>query len=104
MLSTHWTEPYQRPDFQIFFCPVITMDVTFTHMGSRINLLGTTPTAQDILLYSCEKQVTDLTPPSFIVASSDDGLVRCRIASLTTNHSFVMVLVLPSSEQRVAQL
>lgn len=73
--ATHWTEPYQRPDFQILFYPVITMDATFTHMGSRINLLGSTPTAQDILLYSCEKQVTDQTPPAFIVASSDDGLV-----------------------------
>ena len=73
--ATRWSIPEERPDFQILFYPVITMDESFTHMGSRINLLGDHPSQQDILLYSCEKQVTKQTPRALIVASSDDGLV-----------------------------
>ena len=73
--ATRWNSPEERPDFQVLFYPVITMDESFTHMGSRINLLGDHPSRHDILLYSCEKQVTKQTPRAFIVASSDDGLV-----------------------------
>ena len=69
------TQPLDRPDFQILFYPVITMDASFTHDFSRQNLIGKKPSKQLIAEYSCEKRVTADTPPAFILASSDDGLV-----------------------------
>ena len=38
-LSTH-SKADVRPNFQILFYPVITMDKSYTHMGSHDNLLG----------------------------------------------------------------
>lgn len=77
-LATHYTHKAERPDFQVLFYPVITMDTAFTHMGSRINLLGDNPSEELETLYSNEKQVNRETPEAFIVASSDDGLVPVR--------------------------
>ena len=76
--ATHYNGPEQRPDFQILFYPVITMDKTFTHMGSHNNLLGRNASQEQIDLYSNEKQVTRDTPPAFIMANSDDDLVPVR--------------------------
>ncbi len=61
-----------RPAFQVLFYPVITMDKTFTHMGSRTNLLGENVSQQLEDLYSNEKQVTSETPRAFITFSDDD--------------------------------
>ena len=44
--ATHFTNAENRPDFQILFYPVITMDAAFTHQGSRENLLGKNPSQQ----------------------------------------------------------
>lgn len=76
--ATHYTSADNRPDFQILFYPVISFDTTFTHMATRENLIGTTPTPAMIELYSNEKQITRDTPPAFIAASTDDGLVPVR--------------------------
>lgn len=65
-----------RPDFMILVYPVISFHPAITHMGSRNQLLGTEPTPEKIKLYSNELQVTDQTPPSFLVHASDDGAVR----------------------------
>ncbi len=64
-----------RPDFAVLIYPVVTMDSTFTHMGSRRALLGENPTPQQVEYYSNEKQVTDKTPPAFLVHTTDDGAV-----------------------------
>jgi acetyl esterase/lipase len=64
-----------RPDFQILLYPVITMKENATHMGSRINLLGKTPTEDMVKQYSMESQVTDKTPHAFITFCSDDNAV-----------------------------
>ena len=63
------------PAFQILFYPVITMDATFTHMGSRENLLGKNPSEEMVRLYSNELQVTEKTPKAFIVLTADDSAV-----------------------------
>ena len=73
-LSTHFDEE-TRPDFQILLYPVITMDASFTHTGSRENLLGKNPSQELVDYYSAEKQVTKNTPPAFIVLCSDDRVV-----------------------------
>lgn len=72
--ATHFDET-TRPDFQILFYPVITMDKRYTHMGSRNNLLGENPDNKLVEKYCNEKQVTPQTPPAFIMHSSDDKTV-----------------------------
>ena len=64
-----------RPNFQILFYPVITMDEKYTHMGSHNNLLGSDASAELEERYSNEKQVTKDTPRAFIVYSDDDKSV-----------------------------
>lgn len=72
--ATHFTED-SHPDFQILFYPVISMDLSICHKGSRERLIGKTPTDEQIKLYSNELQVTSQTPPAFIMHSSDDRVV-----------------------------
>lgn len=66
-----------RPDFQILIYPVISMADAVTHSGSRERLLGKSPTAEALASASNDLQVTDLTPPAFLVHTSDDS-VRCE--------------------------
>ena len=73
--ATHFTDAETRPDFQILFYPVITMDPAYTHMGSHDNLLGKNPSKELEQKYSNELQVTPETPQAFIMHSSDDGAV-----------------------------
>lgn len=74
-LATHYSGPETRPDFQILFYPVITMDPTYTHGGSRFNLLGENPSKELQDKFSNELQVTSDTPRAFIMLSSDDTVV-----------------------------
>ena len=64
-----------RPDVAILVYPVITMTDPFTHAGSRRNLLGDNPAPGLIELLSNEKQVTEKTPPCFLVHTADDPVV-----------------------------
>lgn len=73
-IATHAPEAL-RPNFQILFYPVITMDKSFTHMGSHDNLLGKDASAELEKEFSNEKQVTKETPRAFIVYSDDDKVV-----------------------------
>ena len=63
-----------RPDFMMLIYPVITFG-EFAHVGSRENLIGKTPSAVQLELYSNEKQVTANTPPTFLVHAQDDKTV-----------------------------
>ncbi len=65
-----------RPDFMILAYPVISMDPTVGHGGSRTNLIGENPTKEMQDFYSNEKQVKDNTPPTFIFHSQDDQAVK----------------------------
>lgn len=62
-----------RPDFMMLIYPVISAEHSITHKGSFKNLLGANPSPEQLLLYSGEKQVSDKTPPAFLVHASDDG-------------------------------
>lgn len=64
-----------RPDFSLLIYPVISMDSTFSHMGSRVNLLGSTPSPETVTRFSNELQVSSETPPAFMVHSLDDDAV-----------------------------
>jgi acetyl esterase/lipase len=82
-VSTHFNEKvYEsmdsisaRPDFSILIYPVISMDSSITHMGSRENLLGKNPSSELVKRFSSEQQVTKNTPPAFLVHSLDDEAV-----------------------------
>jgi len=63
-----------RPDFMVLVYPVITMGEK-THGGSRRNLLGPSPSAELIDLFSNEKQVTGKTPPAFLTHARTDAVV-----------------------------
>jgi acetyl esterase/lipase len=64
-----------RPDFTILAYPVITMNKSFTHMGSRRNLIGLHPSASLVHRLSNETQVTGKTPPAFIYLTDADKTV-----------------------------
>lgn len=65
-----------RPDFLVLGYPVITMETGVGHAGSRINLIGKTPTPEQVAEYSNEKRVTPDTPPTFIFQTdADTGVV-----------------------------
>lgn len=68
-----------RPDLGILCYPVITME-SFGHAGSRKNLLGDHPSAEDIRLLSNEKQVSPGTPTTFIWHTWEDQAVPVRNA------------------------
>ncbi|WP_291125886.1 alpha/beta hydrolase-fold protein [Flavobacterium sp. UBA6031] len=82
-LSTHFNEKvYQpedstsaRPDFSLLIYPVISMDSSITHWGSRVNLLGSSPSQELVKHFSNALQVTDKTPQAFMIHSMDDGTV-----------------------------
>jgi len=85
-LSTHFDEKVYdikdnisaRPDFSILMYPVITMDASFTHMGSRRNLIGENPSEEAVRHFSNEQQINEKTPPAFLVHSADDKAVPIK--------------------------
>jgi acetyl esterase/lipase len=85
-LATHFdagdpiaTDPIDRIGCKPFICvlayPIISMDTLFTHMGSRLNLIGNTPPQALVDSLSIEKQVTLNTPPCFLVHGTVDTMV-----------------------------
>lgn len=82
-LSTHYdAEIYPnnnifsaRPDFSILVYPVISFQNELTHGGSRTNLLGTSPSQEEIDYFSNELQINQDTPPALLIHSIDDEIV-----------------------------
>ena len=74
-LATLYSSDKTRPDFQILFYPVISMQKGVTHGGSRKNLIGENPSQELEQKYSLERQVSPRTPQAFIMLSSDDDAV-----------------------------
>ena len=64
-----------RPDFQILFYPVISMEQGTTHQGSRDNLLGKSPKRKLVNEYCNEQHVGKHTPRAFLVLADDDRAV-----------------------------
>lgn len=66
-----------RPNFQILFYPVISMEESATHKGSVSNFLGDSQHDEAIVReYSNDKQVRrHATPPAIIILASDDKSV-----------------------------
>lgn len=66
-----------RPDFQILFYPVISMDVNKGHRGSSVNFLGADLDKANIVKqFSAEQNVhRHLTPPAILFMAGDDRIV-----------------------------
>ena len=97
--ATHFT-PDSRPDFQILFYPVISLDGDITHMGSRENLIGKDAGEELVKLYSNELHVTADTPVAFIMHSSNDGTVPVEntlryFAALTASKVYSTLHIYP---------
>lgn len=85
-LAAHYSTAFDCPEVRSVFpdshsvqasvlCyPVITADPAFSHHGSFENLLGTYPedTATQAA-FSCDKLVSDKTPPAFLWHTAQDG-------------------------------
>jgi acetyl esterase/lipase len=82
-LATHFDKAYVanphevdlRPDFMILIYPVISMDAEITNTLTRKALLGSSPSTEQIRLFSNELHVTKQTPPTLILQSADDMVV-----------------------------
>lgn len=64
-----------RPDFMILVYPVISFTDSIGHIGSRTNLLGSSPTKEQVNFFSNELHVNTKTPPTFITHAMDDTVV-----------------------------
>lgn len=67
-----------RPNFMVLIYPVVSMDSSFTHKGSRGSLLGEHPSSDLVEFYSNELQITEQTPPTFLLHASDDDVVPVK--------------------------
>lgn len=67
-----------RPDFMLLIYPVISFSDSIGHQNSREQLIGKNPTPQQVVEYSNELQVTNETPPAFLVHASDDEGVKVQ--------------------------
>jgi len=54
-IDTHTQAPL-KPKFQIVFYPVVTMNKTYSHIGSHDNLLGKDASKELVNLYSNKKK------------------------------------------------
>ncbi len=74
--STNPLEKFSsKPAFLVLLYPVITMDTTFGHIGSRKMILGEHPNAALADSLSTEKRVTKNTPPTMLILADDDKTV-----------------------------
>ena len=80
-IATHLTGD-ELPAFQVLYYPVISMDASYTHAGSRRNLLGSNPSSALVKLYSSDKQVTAQTPPAYICWANNDDVVKPANSSM----------------------
>ena len=84
MLSTHYNfaampfakDTFLKPNFSVLIYPVITMDDSLAHSGSKARLIGKDAPKNDVDFFSCEHQVNAKTPPTFIVLAADDKVVN----------------------------
>jgi acetyl esterase/lipase len=67
-----------KPYLSVLVYPVITMDASFTHAGSRTNLLGDNPPQELVDSLSNEKQVSANSPPAFLVHGTVDVIVPVK--------------------------
>ena len=74
-VATH-AAPAVRPNFQILFYPVVSLENGVTHKGTRVNFLGNEPQTDLVADYSNANMVKKgETPPAILLLSDDDKVV-----------------------------
>ena len=76
-----------QPSFGILCYPVILSSGDYAHVGSMQNLAGETPSAELLDSLSCDKQVSEHTPPCFLWHTVED-------ASVPVENSFLFATAL----------
>jgi acetyl esterase/lipase len=61
-----------RPDFVAPIYPVVCMEGQYVHQGSRVKLIGASPTPERIAEFSLEKRARAGLPPYFLAHARDD--------------------------------
>ncbi|MHB0756723.1 alpha/beta hydrolase [Polaribacter sp. M15] len=82
-LSTHYQDKIYKnkdtisakPNFSLLIYPVISMEDSITHKGSRNRLLGNHPSKDNIVKFSNQYHVNAFTSPTFIAHASNDKAV-----------------------------
>lgn len=87
-LAAHYSNAYDCPEVRALFpqskpvnatilgYPVISADPQIGHMGSFTNLTGKVErTPEEIAKFSCDKLVSEKTPPAFLYHMAEDSLV-----------------------------
>jgi len=87
-LAAHYSTSYDCPEVRAVFpeskpvqatvlsYPVITTELAYSHLGSVQGVSGhEEPTKEDEAFFSCERRVTEHTPPAFLWTTAEDGLV-----------------------------
>ncbi len=64
-----------RPNFMVLIYPVISLKTKYVHRGSRKALLGENADMTLVENLSNETQVTSMTPPAFLIHTSEDTAV-----------------------------
>ena len=73
----------KKVNASILSYPVITADPKSWHKGSFVNLLGHTPqNKEEENYFSCDRQVSEKTPPAFLWHASDDTCVPVKNSML----------------------
>ncbi|PVI06862.1 endo-1,4-beta-xylanase B [Periconia macrospinosa] len=94
-------------DFAILAYPVITMDPSFTHSGSRTNLIGENPSIELQSSLSGENRVTNSTPPVFLFHTANDAAVPVKNSlvfaeALAKHGRKFSILILPDGPHGIA--
>ncbi|HEY1166864.1 MAG TPA: alpha/beta hydrolase [Chitinophaga sp.] len=68
-------QPGTKPAFAILVYPVISMDTPYKHAGSAMMLLGPQPAQGMVDSLSTQNRVSEQTPPTMLIHSTDDKVV-----------------------------
>ncbi len=74
-ISDEGSRTNARPNFVILGYPVISMEDSIVHKGSRNNLIGKNASTATIEQFSSHLQISRFTPPTFLFHAKDDKTV-----------------------------
>jgi len=78
-------QPGTKPAFAVLVYPVISMDTPYKHAGSATMLLGPQPAPGMVDSLSTQNRVSEQTPPTMLIHSTDDKVVPIENSLLFYN-------------------
>jgi acetyl esterase/lipase len=100
------TTPEAGLDFAVLAYPVISMEPSVAHMGSREKLLGADPSEALVQSMTAQNRVSAATPPTFIFHTANDGSVPVQnsllfASAMAENKRPFEIFVLPDGPHGV---